>query len=73
MSIKGFPKRLKTGNKQTQFSLDRSMPFQNCGQMNDQNAIQKNLEDVKHESAMSTGKPESEKPIEQTNSNVKTN
>ena len=33
MSIKGFPKRLKTGNKQTQFSLDRSMPFQNCGQM----------------------------------------
>ena len=32
MSIKGFPKRLKTGNKQTQFSLDRSMPFQNCGQ-----------------------------------------
>ena len=33
----------------------------------------KNLEDVKHESAMSTGKPEIEKPIEQTNSNVKTN
>ena len=72
MSIKGFPKRLKTGNKQTQFSLDRSMPFQNCGQMNVR-MLYKNLEDVKHESAMSTGKPESEKPIEQTNSNVKTN
>ena len=72
MSIKGFPKRLKTGNKQTQFSLDRSMPFQNCGQMNVR-MLYRNLEDVKHVSAMSTGKPESEKPIEQTNSSVKTN
>ena len=73
MSIKGFPKGLKTGNKQTQFSLDRSMPFQNCGQINVRMLYKQNLEDVKHESAMSTRKPESEKPIEQTNSNVKTN
>ena len=73
MSIKGFPKRLKTGNKQTQFSLDRSMPFQNCGQMSVRMLYKQNLEDVKHESAMSTGKPEIEKPIEQANSNVKTN
>ena len=66
MSIKGFPKRLKTGNKQTQFSLDRSMPFQNCGQMIVR-MLYKNHEDVKHESAMSTG---SQKVRSQSNKRI---